>query len=64
MVDVVQAAKAEVATAKAAVTAEVTTVTAKVKAWIKAHVPHAISAVTGYVVSHFSVISYLVHKLV
>jgi hypothetical protein len=53
MVDVVQQ-----------VTAEVTTVKSKVKAWIAAHVPHAISAVVGYVVSHFSVISYLVHKVI
>jgi hypothetical protein len=63
MVDVVQAAKADVATAKAAVTAEVVTVKAKVIAWLKAHIPHAIAVVTGWVVSHFGVLSYLVSKL-
>jgi hypothetical protein len=59
MVDVVSAAKADVSAAKA----EVVTVKSKIRAWIAAHVPHAISAAAGFAVSHFSVISYLVHKL-
>jgi hypothetical protein len=68
MVDVVQTAKADVTKAVtadvAAVKTEVTTVTAKVKAWVAAHVPHAVAAVTGFAVSHFGVISYLVKKFV
>jgi hypothetical protein len=52
MVDVVSAVKVEVATVKS-----------KIKAWVAAHIPHAVSAVTGFAVSHFSVITYLVHKL-
>jgi len=63
MADVVSAAKADVAAVKTEVTAEVVSVRAKVQAWVKAHIPHAVAAVAGFAASHFSVISYLVHKL-
>jgi hypothetical protein len=52
MTDVVSEVKVEVATVKS-----------KVKTWLTAHIPHAVSAAVGFGVSHFSVITYLVHKL-
>jgi hypothetical protein len=64
MADVVTAAKADVSKVETEVKTEVVTVRAKVQAWVKAHIPHAVAAVAGFAASHFSVISYLVHKIV